>query len=209
MKHAAPADQTPAPASSPETTARRRFSAPKIIGIVAGSIVGLLLIAYVAGSLYFTDRFMPNTVLGDHDVSLKTSSEVQAILDDALSDYTVAVSGQGFSMKLSAKDAGVSFDGQAIVADALGNTNPWLWPLEIAREHDETDSLAASSGSGLANAVRTAVDEFNATATPPTDAVVAFDEQKNAFAVQPEATGTALDVDAVAPPSPRCSPRPS
>ena len=107
MKHAAPADQTPAPASSPETTARRRFSAPKIIGIVAGSIVGLLLIAYVAGSLYFTDRFMPNTVLGDHDVSLKTSSEVQAILDDALSDYTVAVSGQGFSMKLSAKDAGV------------------------------------------------------------------------------------------------------
>ena len=131
MKHAAPADQTPAPASSPETTARRRFSAPKIIGIVAGSIVGLLLIAYVAGSLYFTDRFMPNTVLGDHDVSLKTSSEVQAILDDALSDYTVAVSGQGFSMKLSAKDAGVSFDGQAIVADALGNTNPWLWPLEI------------------------------------------------------------------------------
>ena len=158
MKHAAPADQTPAPASSPETTARRRFSAPKIIGIVAGSIVGLLLIAYVAGSLYFTDRFMPNTVLGDHDVSLKTSSEVQAILDDALSDYTVAVSGQGFSMKLSAKDAGVSFDGQAIVADALGNTNPWLWPLEITREHDETDSLAASSGSSLANAVRTAVD---------------------------------------------------
>ena len=98
--------------------------------------MGLLLIAYVAGSLYFTDRFMPNTVLGDHDVSLKTSSEVQAILDDALSDYTVAVSGQGFSMKLSAKDAGVSFDGQAIVADALGNTNPWLWPLEITREHD-------------------------------------------------------------------------
>lgn len=198
MKHAAPADQTPAPTSSPETTARRRFSAPKIIGIVAGSIVGLLLIAYVAGGLYFTDRFMPNTVLGDHDVSLKTSSEVQAVLDDALSDYTVAVSGQGFSMKLSAKDAGVSFDGQAIVADALGNTNPWLWPLEITREHDETDSLAASSGSGLANAVRTAVDEFNATATPPTDAVVAFDEQKNAFAVRPEATGTALDADAVA-----------
>ena len=134
MKHAAPADQTPAPASSPETTARRRFSAPKIIGIVAGSIVGLLLIAYVAGSLYFTDRFMPNTVLGDHDVSLKTSSEVQAILDDALSDYTVAVSGQGFSMKLSAKDAGVSFDGQAIVADALGNTNPWQIGRASCRE---------------------------------------------------------------------------
>ena len=64
MKHAAPADQTPAPASSPETTARRRFSAPKIIGIVAGSIVGLLLIAYVAGSLYsvsYTHLTLPTT----------------------------------------------------------------------------------------------------------------------------------------------------
>ena len=159
--------------------------------------MSLLLIAYVAGSLYFTDRFMPNTVLGDHDVSLKTSSEVQAILDDALSDYTVAVSGQGFSMKLSAKDAGVSFDGQAIVADALGNTNPWLWPLEIAREHDETDSLAASSGSGLANAC--APPSTSSTPRPPADGRGRrIDEQKNAFAVQPEATGTALDVDAVA-----------
>lgn len=199
MKHAAPADPTPGHASFPEQPARRRLSAPKIIGIVAGSIVGLLLIAYVAGGIYFSGRFMPNTMLGNHDVSLQTTAEVQATLDDALEDYAVAVSGQGFSMKLSAKDAGVSFDGEAITAAALGNTNPWLWPLEVTRPHDETDSLtASSSGSNLATVVRAAVDEFNATATPPTDAVVAFDEQTEAFAVQPEATGTALDADAVA-----------
>ena len=157
MKHAAPADPTPGHASFPEQPARRRLSAPKIIGIVAGSIVGLLLIAYVAGGIYFSGRFMPNTTLGNHDVSLQTAAEVQATLE---------------------KDAGVSFDGEAITAAALGNTNPWLWPLEITRPHDETDSLtASSSGSNLATVVRAAVDEFNATATPPTDAVVTFDEQ--------------------------------
>ncbi|MFR3091363.1 MAG: peptidoglycan binding domain-containing protein [Eggerthella lenta] len=79
----------------------------------------------------------------------------------------------------------------------VGQHEPWLWPLEIARETTKPTACRLQRG-GLANAVRTAVDEFNATATPPTDAVVAFDEQKNAFAVQPEATGTALDVDAVA-----------
>lgn len=191
MKHAAHV-------SLPEQATHRRLSAPKVIGIIVGSIVGLLLIAYVAGAIYFLDRFMPNTTLGDHDVSLKTSSEVQATLDDALSGYSVTVSGQGFTLKLSAKDAGASFDSKRITAAALESTNPWLWPLEITRDHNEADSLAASSSeSSLANVVGEAVDQFNATATPPTDAVVAFSEQADAFVVQPEATGTALDADAV------------
>lgn len=198
MKHAAPADPMPGHASFPEQPTRRRLSALKVVGIVVGSIVALLLIAYAAGGIYFSGRFMPNTMLGGHDISLQTAADVQATLDDALNDYAVTVSGQGFSLKLSAQDAGVSFDSGAITAAALGNANPWLWPLEVTRTHDETDSLtASSSGSSLATVVRAAVDEFNATATPPTDAVVAFDEQKDAFAVQPETTGTALDADAV------------
>lgn len=199
MNHTSHADATPAHASFPEESPRRRHSAPKIIGIIVGVLVGLLVIAYVAGGIFFTGHFMPNTTLGTHDISLKTPSDVQATLDGALNDYAVAVTGQGFTLKLSAKDAGVSLDGDRIAQAALSNTNPWLWPLEITKQHDETDSLTASSaGSGLGSAVQAAVDEFNAAATPPTDAAVAFDEQADAFAVQKESTGTALDADAVA-----------
>lgn len=199
MSHTSPAGTTPAHASNPAKAPRRRLSAPKIIGIIVGIIIGLLLIVYIAGGIYFTDRFMPNTVLGDHDVSLKTTAEVQTTLDKALDKYNIAVSGQGFSLKISAKDAGVSLDGESITNAALNSTNPWLWPLEITRTHDETNSLTATSGgTGLGTVVQTAVNEFNTTASSPTDAVVAFSEQANAFAVQPERTGTALDADAVA-----------
>lgn len=198
MKHAAPANTAAAHASFPDNGRHRRISAPKIIGIVLGSILGLLLIAYVAGALYFSDRFMPNTTLGNHDVSLKSTADVQKTLDESLSDYSVSVAGQGFALKLSSEDAGVSFDGQNIAKAALSNTNPWLWPLEITRDRDETKSLAASAdGTGLGTAVRAAVDKHNETATPPTDAAVAFDEAANKFAVQKETTGTALDADAV------------
>lgn len=198
MKHAAPADTTPLHATFPTDNRRRRFSAPKIIGIIVAVLLGLLLIVYLAGALFFSSRFMPNTMLGDHDVSLKTVADVQKALDDALSDYSVSVAGQGFALKLSSKDAGVSLDGESIASAALANTNPWLWPLEITREHDETESLAASAdGTGLGAAVRTAVDKHNESATPPTDATVAFDESANKFAVQKETTGTALDADAV------------
>lgn len=197
MKHAAPADTAAAHASFPDDDRRRRLSMPKIIGIVLGSVIGLLLIAYVAGALYFGDRFMPNTTLGDHDVSLKSTADVQRVLEESLRNYSVSVTGQGFTLKLSSKDAGVSLDGQNIAKAALSNTNPWLWPLEITRQHDETESLAASAdGTKLGAAVHAAVGKHNETAAPPTDAVVAFDKALDKFAVQKEETGTALDVEA-------------
>ncbi len=170
----------------------------KIAGIVLAVLVGLLLVVYLAGGIYFSGRFMPNTTLGEHDVSLKTASEVQDYLSAELSNYVVSVSGQGFSMKLSASDAGITMDSKGITESMLADTNPWLWPFEIMGSHDETEKLAASyNESGLDTAVRTAVEEFNATAVQPTDATIAFSTSAAAYTVQSEAVGTALDADAV------------
>ena len=41
----------------------------KIIGITLGSIVGVLAIAYVAVALVFSNWFLPNTTIGDMDIS--------------------------------------------------------------------------------------------------------------------------------------------
>ena len=191
-----PANPLPSTGDGAEGSRSRRPL--KIVGIVLAVLVGLLLVAYIAGGIYFTGRFMPNTTLGQHDVSLKTAGEVQDYLSAELSDYSVSVSGQGFSMKLSASDAGITLDGEGITKSMLSDTNPWLWPLEITRSHDETEKLAASyNESGLATAVRAAVDEFNATATQPTDATIAFSTAADAYTVQTEAVGTVLDADAV------------
>lgn len=176
----------------------RRRGALRILGIVLGIIAGLLLLVYVAGAIFFVGRFMPNTTLGSHDVSLKTATEVQSMLSDALDSYVLTVSGEGFSMDLSARDANVKLDGESIVDDMLSDTNPWLWPVEITKQRDETEKLAASyNESGLDTTVRTAIDNFNATATDPANATIAFNQDIDAFTVQPETVGTTLDADAV------------
>lgn len=175
-----------------------RHGALKILGIVLGIIAGLLLLVYLAGAIFFAGRFMANTTLGGHDVSLRTSTEVQSMLSDALDTYVLSVSGEGFSLELSARDANITLDGESIVDDMLSDTNPWLWPVEITKQHDETEKLVASyNESGLDTAVHTAVDNFNATATEPVNATISFSSSLDAFTVQPETAGTALDADAV------------
>ena len=186
------------PVDVSEADAKGGRKSLKALGIVLGVIVALLAVVYLAGALVFMDRFLPRTTVGDLDVSLKSSAEVQGLLADVIDDYVLKVEGQGFSLKLSAAEAGMRLDGRAATDAMHASANAWAWPIEILKAHDESDKLAATyNESGLGDTVRAAVDEFNKTATPPTDAVIAYSEAKGAFIVEPEAVGTALSYDAV------------
>lgn len=179
-------------------TPARRHRPLKIIGIVFGVLIALLLVAYVGVALYFNGRFMPNASIGNLDTSLMSSADAEQALADSIDDYKLSITGQGFTLNLTASDAGLSIDSGAVVESALSEVNPWLWPLELREEHDGTANLVASyNETGLDDAIRTAVDEFNASATQPTDAAIAYDDAADAFVVQPEAVGTALDTNAV------------
>ena len=187
------------PVDTAEASKRSRKHKPlKVVGITLGVVLGLLVAAYAGVAIYFTDRFMPNSSVGDIDVSLMSASDAEQKLSDAIKDYKLSISGDGFSLELSSSDASLSVDTASVVHEMLSDMNPWLWPLQVRQEHDETDKLVAvSNGTGLADVVRAAVDEFNATAEQPVNATIAYDADQGAFAVQPESIGTALDADAI------------
>lgn len=170
----------------------------KIFGITFGAIIGLLVIAYVAVSLVFMTRFMPNTVIGDFDVSLMSKNDAIELLDEQTKDYQVEVEGDGLNFTLSAHDAGIDIDTEAIVSTALQNTNTWMWPLEIQKSRDESSALVASYGKdGMGNAVQSQIEEFNESATMPKDATITYDEDKDSYIIVPEESGTAYDAEAV------------
>ena len=183
-------------AQAPSSGSKRRPL--KAVGIGVGVLVAFLLVAYVGVAVYFTGRFMPNSTVGDVDVSLMSSSEAQERLAEVIDGYELSIEGQGFELSLSASDAGMFFDGSAVVGDMLADMNPWAWPFELGREHDETDRLVARyNETGLEEAVRDAVGQFNASAVAPENATVSYDEAAGSFSIVPEQIGTALDADAV------------
>lgn len=170
----------------------------KVFGIVLGVIVAVAALVYVAGAVVFMGRFFPHTVVGKSDISLKTPEEVQQILEESVSDYRLSVSGLGFSLDLTAEEAGLVLDGQTISHSMMSKMNPWKWPYEVFQDHDETDALLATyNQSGLSEAVHAAVEAFNAEGEAPKNAYVAFDEKKSQFVIVPEEAGTTLSADAV------------
>ena len=176
----------------------RRTNPFKVIGIMLGCLLALALVVYVGVALYFSGRFMPNTTAGGMSLSLMSSSEAEQALKNKLSDYTLSVSGEGFSLELSAADAGLAVNTTAVINDMLSDVNPWMWPMQIGAQHDESSKLVAgSSGTNLSDAVAAAVEQFNANATPPANAEISYDAATQEFVILPESIGTALDANAV------------
>ena len=192
---AAPAAAAPARAVSMKEADRHR-GALKAVGITLGVLVGAVAVVYLVGVAVFANLFFPNTVIAGTDISLKTSEEVHAILEQKVGGYEFTVKGQGIDLALTSQAAGRSLDGKTIAQEMHSRVDPWRWPAEVLRDHDETASLVASyQTTDLADALTAAAAEVNATAEPPVSATVAYDERADAFVVVPESYGTAIDAD--------------
>ncbi len=167
--------------------------------ISLGVLVAVLAVMYLAGVFVFSGRFFPNTTISHLDISLKTPTEVSAILDDAVGGYDFEVSGQGLDLKLSAAEIGMVLDSETVSNDVMKDVNAWAWPVEVFRQHDESEAMVATYGTDkLVAAVTPAVDLVNEQAIWPQDATIGFDDKLNAFSVVPETYGTALDAEKVA-----------
>lgn len=173
------------------------FASKKVIIGVVAAVVALILV-YIGVGVFFSSHFYPGTSLGSHDLSLKSASEVQAIIDNEVSEYSLSVTGDGVDFEITSAEAGASLDSKALVDDLLSENNPALWPAGLIGGHDLTKNLAFSSaGNGLADIIRTHIDEFNETATSSVNATIAYNEESQQFEIVPEVYGTAVDVDAV------------
>ncbi|MEG2726247.1 MAG: L,D-transpeptidase family protein [Eggerthellaceae bacterium] len=170
----------------------------KIALITLGIILGVLLLVYVGVSLFFFNRFWPNTALADLDISTMNASDTQALISDAVNDYSLEVKGEGLSFTLTAADAGISLDSTALVAKMLEDVNPWMWPVELTKHHDASNELVLSSAqAGLKEVIGAQVEAFNANAKAPQNATIAYTEAVKAFTVVPEVAGTAFSADEV------------
>lgn len=173
--------------------------AKKVLLICGGVLLGLLLIAYLAGAFVFSNRFYPNTRAADFDLSLETPDAVQEQLSDALKGYAFEVEGYGVDMLFTAEDIAMDIDPAEISQAMRDSMNPWLWPLQVWGDHDETQALAATCATDqIVEKVKPVADELNVGATLPTNATIAFDADKGSFAIVPETYGTALDPEAIA-----------
>ena len=179
--------------------AGRHRRALKVFGISVGAIVAVLLVIYIAGAVVFMGRFLPHTIIGDDDISMKTDEEVLALLDEVPKSYTLDMAGIGFSYRTKGPDIGMKIDSQAIVNSMHADLDAWRWPVLIFMpKHDESDLLQITYDEKITKkAIKKAVKEFNKDATAPVNATIMFDEKAGIFTIKPEEEGTQVDAKAI------------
>ena len=85
-------------ARGPQAPAPKRSKKPVFIAL--GAVVGVIAVAYLAGSLFFMSHFFPNTVLNDKDLSFQPSSSLASDIQSQADSYSLHVEGEGFSPRL-------------------------------------------------------------------------------------------------------------
>ncbi len=189
----------PAAEVSPAEDDTKRRRGRRRAGI-AGAVVGAGLVAvYVGGGIYFQSNFLPNTTVNGEDVSGMSATALAEEVSSDTSDFSLAVTGDGVDLTVSAEDISFSYDGEKYAEDALAQTNPWAWPVEVFGSRAVVVERAYTyDEDALQRIVSAAVDAANEGATQPVSASIAWSEDSTDWEVMPEQLGTAVDAESVA-----------
>ena len=167
--------------------------------ITLAIIVAVLAVAYGVGAYIFSNHFLPGTSFGDEDVSMMGAEEIQELIDGQVKGYQLDVVGGAFSYRATSEELGLTVDSAKMAQEMLEAQNQWAWPVLIFQGGHEANSQYALTydTDGLEKAINEKVEAYNEGATPSQNATIIYDENTDAFVVQPDVTGTQYQPQAV------------
>ena len=126
------------------------------VALVCAGVVGGV---YLGGVVAWSRVLMPNTTVNGEDASLKTAQSVAEEKASTVSNYSLAVSGEGLSLTVGASDIDYASGTDTIAQAIQSASNAWLWPVKVARGNIITVSLSPSYDKDKLTAlVKAAVD---------------------------------------------------
>ncbi len=175
--------------------AAKKKKRKKTAAIVAGIIIGVLVLIYVGFAIFFSSHFMFFTKINGTDFSLKSVSQVEAYMKQQVADYVLTLKeSDGGSEKISGSDISLKYVPGEQLEKLAKKQNNFLWitslwnhpkiTSEIGVEYDK-DALAKIT-EGLE-----CLKPENQTAS--VDAHPEFQNDK--FVVVPEVVGTQIDTE--------------
>ena len=175
--------------------AAKKKKRKKTAAIVAGIIIGVLVLIYVGFAIFFSSHFMFFTKINGTDFSLKSVSQVEAYMKQQVADYVLTLKeSDGGSEKISGSDISLMYVPGEQLEKLAKKQNNFLWitslwnhpkiSSEIGVEYDK-DALAKIT-EGLE-----CLKPENQTVS--VDAHPEFQNDK--FVVVPEVVGTKIDTE--------------
>lgn len=157
------------------------------------AVVGILLIIYVLGAIFWSTRFLPGTKINGMDASWSTPNSLAARLETIAPDYAASVTGEGIDLTIKQADINLSFNKETWKKAVKGLLPSFAWPFKLLSSLNEnvTDGITYNEQQ-LENLVNAAVKDVNKTAEESKNASIEYNESKDAFVAIEEVYGTSI-----------------
>ena len=172
-------------------------NAPLKVSILVISIILLLLAGlYVWQSLTYKNRFLPQTTIGDLNVSGLTVKEANKKLTDEYSDLSFTITNQNETLQTIKKtEFGFQPDFATELTKWQTKQNSWAWPLSYFSKTKHTLAQAAFDEAQLdarSEALQAELTTWSQQQTQTKNATLTRND--TGFSITPEVNGNSIDV---------------
>lgn len=167
----------------------------KMIGIIGGSIAGVLLLAYIAVASFYSNRFLMGTTVNGADCSGMTLKEVEDLMQAQVETYALTLNGaEGYSEQILGTEIDIKYDGVDEIQKAFEKQNSYKWIVALFQKNPIKANVSftydAEKLDARINALRCLKPENQKEAVSAKPIY-----QDGAYVIQPEETGTQIDLE--------------
>ena len=166
----------------------------RIFGLLVLMIAVLGGCAYGGISYYFSNRFFEGTWINGIDCSQKTAYEVEELMKEKLSEYSIEVSSRDVvAQTIKGEDIDYKYMSTGEILQLLRKQKPYEWVKGLYEQKSYTvDENVGYNKTLLQEQLKSLNCAQAENQTEPENAYVAF--QNNAFVIVPETEGSKLNI---------------
>lgn len=166
----------------------------KIAAIICGVILVAFAAVYIGISTYFTSHFFMNTEINGQDFSRKTVEDVQQYLQEQVQDYKLTILEKDNKTDIiSGEEISLRYEENEDIENVLKSQDVFMWPKCFFVKNSSKAVVEVSyDRDALENRIQ-GLESLKVEQVPPTSAYPKYNGTE--FVVEPEVTGTEVDVD--------------
>lgn len=163
--------------------------------LICGIVVLVLLIVYLAGMLYYNDKFLNGTLVNGSDVGGMTLQKANDQLSKKVNGQSLKlIFNDGQSEVLQSAQLGVSYNKDNSLNQLMKNQNKWAWFIGFFKNEKNTlTDLIQISDENLTNGIASMEHAKEENQIAPTDAYIQYKD--GSFSIIEETLGSKFNIE--------------
>lgn len=163
--------------------------------LICGIVVLVLLIVYLAGMLYYNDKFLNGTMVNGSDVGGMTLQKANDQLSKKVNGQSLKlIFNDGQSEVLQSAQLGVSYNKDNSLNQLMKNQNKWAWFIGFFKNEKNTlTDLIQISDENLTNGIASMEHAKEENQIAPTDPYIQYKD--GSFSIIEETLGSKFNIE--------------